>query len=167
MLNKTPVSNAGKIESELKKPEPKRVHILLLVILAITLLGFFKLAFSFLNDKRVMINGYRFDVLVVDTATAREKGLSGRSRIKKNQGMLFKYSEAGEYCIWMKDMKFNIDVVWIDKSNKVVAIKENLAPESFPEVFCPNSDSVYILEIPAGAISEHNITVGNQVSIGV
>ncbi len=167
MSNKTLENNAEKIESELKKPDANRAHILLLVILAVTILGFFKLAYTFLNDKRVVINGYRFDVLVVDTATTREKGLSGRPRIKKNQGMLFRYSESGEYCIWMKDMKFNIDVIWIDKSNKVVAIKENLAPESYPEAFCPNSDSIYILEVPAGAVSEHSITIGSQVSIGV
>lgn len=164
MSNKTPANNVEKIESEPNVGSQKML-VVPLAILAIVFLAFCVLAFKYLNDRRVIINGQKFDVATVDTVESREKGLSGWPRLGKNQGMLFKYSESGEYCIWMKDMKFNIDAIWVDGANKVVATKENLTPQSYPEVFCPDKEAKYILEIPSGAVSSHHIIVGNQVNI--
>lgn len=165
MSNKMPENNAEKIALEPSKEKSQNSLLALLVILIIVFLGFSVLVYSFLNDKQIVVNNHRIDTVVAETKEARAKGLGGWNRLGKDQGMLFKYSDNGVYCVWMKDMKFNIDVVWISDANKVVDIKENLSPETYPEVFCPDEDAKYFLEIPSGSVSKFGVRINDVVSI--
>jgi uncharacterized membrane protein (UPF0127 family) len=47
----------------------------------------------------------------------------------------------------------------------VVDIKENLKPETYPDVFRPNRESMYILEVPAGFVKTEGIKVRDQVTL--
>lgn len=160
MSNKTRENNIEKTESA-PKPRQKNIVILLL-LLAVAVLFLAATAFAFLSDRRLIINGQNLDVTIADTAKEREKGLSGWERLGENQGMLFMYTDAGQYCMWMKDMEFAIDIVWLNGDKKVVTTKENAAPDSYPEAFCPSDDAQYVLEIPHGTISKLNIKPGDQ-----
>ena len=44
----------------------------------------------------------------------RSQGLSGRPNLAAGTGMLFVFEQAGSYAFWMKDMRFPLDMVWID-----------------------------------------------------
>ncbi|MCA9343796.1 MAG: DUF192 domain-containing protein [Candidatus Nomurabacteria bacterium] len=165
MSNKTPENSAEKIALVPSKEKSQNSLLTLLVVLIVVFLGFSILVYSFLNDRQIVVNNHKINVLVADTKDSRAKGLGGWNRLGKNQGMLFKYSGNGIYCVWMKDMKFNIDVIWISDNNKVVDIKENLSPDTYPEVFCPNKDAKYFLEIPSGSVSKFGIRVNDNISI--
>ena len=41
-------------------------------------------------------------------------GLSNKSSIKENEGMLFVLNRSSRRGFWMKDMKFTIDVIWLE-----------------------------------------------------
>lgn len=156
MSSKTPESSDAKTESE-----PKTVVILLSVLAVMVMIAAY-IAFGFLSDKRVTINGQKLDVTVASTSEARDKGLGGRERLASNQGMLFEFATASKYCFWMQDMKFSIDMIWLDQNKKVVSVKENATPESYPEAFCPDEDAQYVLEVPAGSAKQWNIKEGDQ-----
>jgi uncharacterized membrane protein (UPF0127 family) len=110
------------------------------------------------------------DAEVVDTKSSREPGLSGRSGMKDNYGMLFKFDVPGKYGFWMKDMKFPLDILWINKNGVVVAIESNFTPESYlekPPKTAVNSPSAsYVLEINAGRAEELGLFLGTKVKIG-
>lgn len=113
----------------------------------------------------VIINEKVFSVSIMDTAKARENGLSGRSPITIDEGMLFIFEKEDFYGFWMKDMLFSIDMIWIDANLKVVHIERNVSPQTYPKVFRPTSKSLYVLEILAGQSEINNIKIGDSVKI--
>ncbi len=102
---------------------------------------------------------------VADTATLRAKGLSGRSFIPADYGMLFVFPQDGREGFWMKDMLAPIDIIWIDAAGVVVHIKADATPESYPEVFRPELVSRYVLETKAGYAKANNIMVGTMFDV--
>lgn len=113
----------------------------------------------------VYIGGVHVQVDIVDTPSAQEKGLSGRSELSTNEGMLFIFPEDGIYQFWMKDMLLSIDMIWISQSGKVVYIEKNATPESYPTVFGPDTPTRYVLEVPAGFSDMHGVSVGDNVGL--
>jgi len=104
--------------------------------------------------------------LLVDIAgnpCQQELGLSGRKNLKDGTGMLFVFDKVGNYGFWMKDMLFAIDILWIDSDFKIVGAVENVAPETYPNVFGKNYKAKYVLEVSSGFISENNLRVGNKI----
>ncbi len=115
------------------------------------------------GETYVKIAGQVVRVDLAETPAQQEQGLSGRSGLKENEGMLFVFDKAGKYAFWMKDMKFSIDMIWMDKDFKVVYIKKDALPESFPESYGPAEDSQYVLEVSADFSDKNNLKVGDSV----
>ena len=76
------------------------------------------------------IRGRKFDLEVVATEETRQKGLGGRDALCSNCGMLFVFSQSGNHSFWMKDMRFNLDIIWIS-GGKIVYIAKNLDFKKF------------------------------------
>ncbi len=102
---------------------------------------------------------------VADTRSSRELGLSGRTGLHINEGMLFIFDVPGKYGFWMKDMLFPIDIVWINQNGIIVKGEENLSPSSYPSTFINDSDASYVLELAAGSIERYGLYLGSKVKI--
>lgn len=114
---------------------------------------------------------------IADDKEKAERGLGGIYRLDEGQGMLFsfenildktKYLNGQDYKkeksgIWMKDMKFPIDIVWINHSLEIVGIKENASPYSYPEIFYSKGDFLYVLELSSGFLAKNSIKVGQKI----
>lgn len=111
---------------------------------------------------KIVFNDIEFVVEIVDTPELRAQGLSLREVLSLNTGMLFVFSESDKHGFWMKDMLFPIDIIWFDDEFVVVDVKENLAPESYPEVFKPRVPARFALEINISGISDNDIVVGKK-----
>ncbi|OGY57883.1 MAG: hypothetical protein A3E61_02620 [Candidatus Colwellbacteria bacterium RIFCSPHIGHO2_12_FULL_43_12] len=96
-----------------------------------------------------IIDGNEFSVQIADSIDERDKGLSGRNSLGGKEGLLFVFDESDEYGFWMKDMKFPIDIIWIE-NNEVVYVLPNVKPDSYPSVFYPPQPANKVLEINAG-----------------
>ena len=103
-------------------------------------------------------------VVVADTPQARTQGLSGQNGLGAGTGMLFVFFDEGTHGIWMKDMLFSIDILWISATNEVIHIEKNVAPETYPAAFRSTQPARYVLEVSAGFAEEHNIIEGSKVS---
>lgn len=106
---------------------------------------------------------------VASSAADKRKGLSKRDSLPISEGMLFVFEQKGLYAIWMKDMRFPIDIIWINEDKSVIHIVESAAPEPGKvdkelTVYKPTSDAKYILEINAGLVKHHNLQIGDKVS---
>ncbi len=120
------------------------------------------------NESFVEIGGRKIPVEVADTAISRMRGLSGRENLPENTGMLFVFDKPGKYTFWMKDMKFAIDIIWIE-NGRVVDIWENAQPPSRGEIpsFTPEYPATYVLEVNAGFAKETDINVGDVVILDI
>lgn len=104
-----------------------------------------------------------FQARVADTQSEREKGLSGTTYLGQDQALLFIYERDDKWSIWMKDMNYPIDIVWLDKNKKVVYIVKNAKPESYPgESFSPNDAARYIVEMAGGTVDRKTINIGDS-----
>jgi uncharacterized protein len=108
----------------------------------------------------------RLLVEVANTPATRARGLSGRERLDLD-GLLLEWPKPGRHPIWMADMRFGLDLVWLDADGVVIAGKSNVpACVTGP---CPlyepahSERSVFVLELPAGAAARRGLTVGASV----
>jgi hypothetical protein len=102
---------------------------------------------------------------VAETEAERTKGLSGRPDMGDVQGLLFIFPEADYHAMWMKDMKFAIDVIWISEDLEVVTINKNVRSDSFPKTFRPAKPAKYALETNAQFADTFGIREGMTVRI--
>src|SRR3989344_2343873 len=106
-----------------------------------------------------------FSVEVAKTKEEREKGLSMRENLPQNQGMLFVFDKPDRHGIWMKNMFFPIDILWLGEGGAVVYVVQNAESDSYPLVYKPPVPALYVLEVDAGVIKNIGIQEGDLVSI--
>lgn len=80
-------------------------------------------------------------------------GLSYTEKIPDNAGMLFVFDEVSAKNFWMRDMLFDIDIIWLDENKQVVGFFENVKKESYsqknPElskIYHSPENTKYVLE---------------------
>lgn len=128
-------------------------------------------------------DGADISLIVADTATERTRGLGGRPSLGSREGMLFVFPERSRHGIWMKDMMFPLDIIWLDERKPqtgadrtqtdaesritlvVVDLTAHVAPETFPESFTPREEAQYILEVNAGVARETGIQIGETLEL--
>lgn len=103
--------------------------------------------------------GREYQLEIVSTAESQQKGLSDRRNMAESRGMLFVFDPAETQCIWMKDMQFPLDIIWLDATKTVVKVAENVAPSTYPEKYCADSTK-YVIELNAGEAKRADITPG-------
>jgi len=115
------------------------------------------------NSARIMIGGVVLTVELAETATAQERGLSGRASMPSNEGMLFVFDHPSYWSFWMTDMKFPLDIIWFNSTRQVVFSEPNLPPctpgQDCP-VITPTGKAMYVLEVNAGFMAAHQIRMG-------
>jgi uncharacterized membrane protein (UPF0127 family) len=115
--------------------------------------------------KIVRVNDVPLSVEVADTPAAREKGLSGQSGLDDSEALLMIFDTPDYYRIWMKDMRFPIDVIWIGEDFKVVDVVRSMQPDSYPQIFEPQSPAKYVLETKAFFTNIAGVNIGDPVII--
>ncbi len=141
----------------------KNIFIFILVlVIGFFLINYFPNNSRTENIKYVKIAGQNIKVDLALTAKTQEQGLSGRSELKENGGMLFIFDREDLYPFWMKDMNFPIDIIWINKDLKVVYIKKDASPLSYPETYSPEENAKYVLEVTSDFSEKSNLKVGDK-----
>jgi len=142
----------------------KRALIALAVIIIIVALSAGYFVFQQRPSNRITIDGV---VLIVDLATTpaeQQQGLSGRDSMAPDHGMLFVFQTEDYWSFWMIEMKFPLDMIWFNSSRQAVFFEQNLppcGPSSCP-IFTPTVKAMYVLEVNAGFIAAHQISLGDK-----
>lgn len=106
-----------------------------------------------------------YSLEVADTDAKRIAGLSGRANIGEHDGMLFIFPTSARHGIWMKDMHFAIDILWLNGDFRVVHTAARVGPETYPTVFRPARPARFVIELPAGTIDELRIERGDILDL--
>lgn len=117
------------------------------------------------KSPRVVINGQTILVEVADSPEKRTKGLSGRDALAANRGMLFVFSEPGNHSFWMKEMKLNLDFIFVN-GKEVVKVEENVPfpqDNEDPVVISPTEKYDKVLEVNQGVVNKLNIKKGDEM----
>lgn len=117
----------------------------------------------------VSIRGHVLSAEVARSATEQSRGLSGRPGLAPNAAMVFPYAKAGALGFWMKEMRFDLDLVWI-RDGRIVDITA-FAPAPRPgasmldalPTFRPKEPADTVLEVVAGTAKARGWQVGDAV----
>jgi uncharacterized membrane protein (UPF0127 family) len=138
---------------------------LLLLIFAVLFVGV-AIRQVFFVKKTITVGAKKVTVEVAKSQAARERGLSGRTSLCENCGMLFLFPKADFYPIWMKGMRFDIDIIWI-LGSKVIGITPNVPypnpGETVLPTFRPPQAVDAVLEVPSGWAQKNGIKAGSLV----
>lgn len=102
---------------------------------------------------------------VAATEQQKQLGLGGRASLGSMSGMLFPYDHKEQYNFWMRGMQFPLDFIWID-GNVVADISQDIQPPAGneqPAMVKPNVPVDKVLEVNAGFVRQHHISIGDQV----
>ncbi len=107
------------------------------------------------------------DADVADTWGERHTGLSEHDSLAAGEGMLFVHSSEGDRRYVMREMDFDIDILFIGADGEITTIHHARAPG-------PGEDGEdleytgrgkWVLEVPRGYVNETGIEVGDEVRI--
>lgn len=116
-----------------------------------------------LREATIYIGERPFNVEIAENYDQQSLGLGGRDGLTPNTGMLFVFPKPEEQSFWMKDMKFPIDIVWIDQNKRIIGFEKNVPAESYPDFYSSKAPVPYVLEIPAGTVESEKIEIGEPV----
>ena len=136
----------------------------LLLALSLIAYGRSNTATSHSCDRTITVNTNELCVEVVSEQDEIIKGLSGRKSLAENTGMLFEFEQPALHGIWMKDMNFSLDIIWLDSEGKITFIEEAVSPDTYPKVFRPFIPSNYVLETNTGFVEAHSLQPGDLLA---
>ncbi len=99
------------------------------------------------------------DAVLASTPLARIKGLLGKKELGRGQALILRPSNS----IHTFFMCFSIDVLFVDKGNRVIKAIANLAPFRLTSIYFK---ATYTVELPAGSIASSNTSSGDILQIG-
>lgn len=147
-------------------------NIIIFGVILIVLIGIAYLSFSNIQSlngrKTVDLKGNKIQLEVSDSETEHQKGLSSRDNLAKDRGMLFTFAKPDLYSFWMKEMRFPIDIIFIN-NDKIVTIYENVQPENDKNanlsLYTSTKPADKVIEINAGLAKEFGLKTGETLRL--
>lgn len=120
---------------------------------------------SYYKDAYLVINEKNINIEIADSHNKRREGLSGRDSLNDDEGLFFKFEDVDYHGIWMKDMNFPIDIIWLSNTLQVIHIEENVDPSTYPDSFVPSKPAKYVLEVKSGFVKSNFVALKDQATI--
>lgn len=149
--------------------------VLLLFALLLIIIGGLVLVQNYLKEGNVSffkktpiitINNQKFKVTIASSQQEKEVGLSETKSLSENQGMIFLFEKPDYYSFWMKNMKFPIDIIYIN-NDTIVTIKNNvplIKTQENPTIYSSTQPADKVLEIQAGFSEKYKFKNGDKVT---
>jgi len=129
---------------------------------------FFCILFTSLNvsssDYALVSVGYESNILVkiADDSKERKRGLMFLNKLTDTNGLLFIYPKSKIVTMWMHNTFLPLDIIFIDKTSKVLSIKEGIPLSK--ELISSNYAVNAVLEIPKGCSKKLNIKQNDKIT---
>jgi uncharacterized membrane protein (UPF0127 family) len=116
-----------------------------------------------INIRFVGSDAPKLQAWVADGPIRRSLGLSILDSLEEDQAMLFVFEDLGTYPFWMRDMSFDIDILWLNENREIVFIKEKAQIEDYPQTYNPGVEAQYVVEVVEGFVEKYGISLGDTI----
>jgi len=103
-------------------------------------------------------------VEIPENSEEQSTGLMNREEINENQGMLFIYDEPQHLSMWMKNVKFSIDIIFVNNRKIIENVIKNAEPLS-STLYNSKGPCKYAVEVIAGFTDTYRVEKGQQIEI--
>ena len=112
------------------------------------------------------IKNKEFHLYAPESEIDRQTGLAAFDSLPHDEGMIFRCLPPSELGIWMKNMKFDIDVIWLDETNAITHLERKISKDSYPTQYKnpTSAPSTYLIELPKGSVDDLSLKIGDIVS---
>ena len=117
-----------------------------------------------LPDSTVTVKGHILQTELAATPEARVCGLSNRSELPQDQGMLFIFPNRAPRTFWMKDTFIPLSIAFLDDKGTIISINA-MPPMQTTERYRSSQPVRYALEVNQGWFDRNGIGVGDIVEI--
>jgi uncharacterized membrane protein (UPF0127 family) len=111
----------------------------------------------------ILPDNFVVSVEVAADEELRSQGLMYRDQLAENRGMIFLFTQPGEYPFWMKNTLMPLDMIWMDGQHRIVHIAHDVQPckaDPCPN-YPPHAQAWSVLELAAGVAAKHHLADGN------
>jgi len=135
------------------------------IVIVLIILYFWKTPKKYTNVK---IGNATVKAEIADTTLKQIKGLMFRKNLPKNEGMLFVFDQDGFHGVWMMNMSFPIDIIWVDNEKKVVDVVKDAQPcRLLCPTYRPKEKARYVLEVNANFTEKHKVKIGSSLEFNL
>jgi len=124
--------------------------------------------FASISAVQIEIGNSHLDVEIANNPKLRQIGLSGRTELSENSGMLFVFERPQRLSFWMKDTKIPLSIGFFDANRMLLQI-ENMNPPSKENekliVYSSDRASLYALEVAQGWFEKNAIKPGMKFNL--
>lgn len=117
----------------------------------------------------IELDNTKYNFEIAKTISQKSLGLSNRNSLCKTCGMIFIYQTENIYPFWMKNTLIPLDMIWLDKTGKIVsyhnAQPEPNTPLTKLKVYKNSAPAQYILEINSNDFKKLNLKIGDTVKL--
>lgn len=113
---------------------------------------------------KIKIADTDYKIELAKTSSQKIKGLSKRESLCPKCGMLFIFGFETELPFWMKDTLIPLDMIWLDKTGKIVDIKAATEINS-QKIYRNESPAQYVLELNLNDSQKLNLKTGDFIDI--
>jgi hypothetical protein len=109
---------------------------------------------------RALVKGHELSIELATTPETRSCGLSNRTSLQRNQGMLFVYAEPEILTFWMKDTHIPLSIAFIDADGRIVSVQKMIPLRITVDHISP-VPAKYALEVNQGWFEENGVAIGD------
>jgi uncharacterized membrane protein (UPF0127 family) len=120
----------------------------------------------------IKIDDVTLQVQIADTKPLQTRGLMFQEKLPYDQGMLFVFESDDTRSMWMLNMQFALDLLWLDSDGNVVHIEKDAQPckSALETMACTFTNgngkpAKYVLEVTSGFVDMFNITENSKLQI--
>lgn len=114
------------------------------------------------------VKGTRLRIEIATDDSARAQGLSNRTNLAWNNGMLFVFPSEEERTFWMIDCSFDLDIAYLDhdgvvQDEQTMVVQPGVVPDLLRRYPSASGKVMYALEVNRGWLSAHFLRVGDTL----
>jgi uncharacterized membrane protein (UPF0127 family) len=119
----------------------------------------------------IVINNHSISTEIAETPAERQRWLTFRTEeLPLNSSLLLVYDKSDLYSVWLLNIQFNLDLIWLDDAGNIVYMKQNAPPceNTLDAAQCTYKNTKparYILAATTGFINYHNITKDSKIKL--
>ena len=143
----------------------------LLILLGLILFVYYKFPRKPSKTIEQKIGKQNFTLEIADTPYLLSKGLSGRTKLCPNCGMLFIFGHESTQTFWMKDTLIPLDMIFIKASGQITDIytaSPEMGKSDFQLTLYKSTQPIkYVIELSAGTAKNLNLKTGEYLKLSI
>ncbi len=119
-----------------------------------------------LKTATINISNVPFKLEVADNEQDRVMGLMYRSKLGRNEGMLFIFDYPQALTFHMNNCNIDLDGIFLDRNFRVLNVERMLYPRSGRSQYYRSSGPAqYVIELPLGTAARIDLKKGDKINI--